>query len=329
MNNQLDFAALSSLLPALAAAAPQPPMPLAPLVSRPPSTAVRIPGVAPNCYGLEITDDEYHKHLAGASSSALKRLLRSGAHYQAYLKEPDKDSADRMFGRAVHALLLESATFQAHFAVWTEGRRAGGLYEDFCRENPGKTVLREDEYQRALEAALALRNCPDFPIGVWLDGVAATATHAAVPAARCEFTIVWVDEETGIVCKARIDAHNAVPQAVAIDAKTTDDARKFSFRRQFRKQDYDLQAAHYRAALKAFYGTDFTFLFAAVESKAPHATRVFGLSEAILEDGEAKRRLCLSRLKACMDSGSWPAYQPAGIQTLDVEFMGRFDPNTA
>jgi hypothetical protein len=322
MNNHIDLAALGTLFPALAGTPAAVPVP-----TRTALAAVPIPGVAPNCYGLEISDDEYHGSCPGASSSSLKKLLRSPAHYQAYLNEVDTDSADRKFGRAVHALLLEPATFQARFAVWCEGRRAGWKYEEFCEEHPGKTILKEEEHQRAMEAALSLRNSPDFPFGVWLDGLPPTATHEAVPAARCEFTIVWIDEETGVQCKARIDAHSPMPQPLATDVKTTDDARKSSFRRQFMKLDYDLQCAHYRAALKAFYGFDFPFLFPVVEAKAPHATGIFGMTDAMLENGEAKRRYALARLARCSEDGIWPAYQDGGIQTLDVPFMGRFDPN--
>lgn len=320
MNNHIDISALSTLLPALAGTPP-----VAAIVPRSALPAVPIPGASPNCYALEISDDEYHASCPGASSSALKKLLRSPAHYQAYLSEKDVDTADRKFGRAVHALLLEPAVFLDKFAVWSEGRRAGWKYEEFCEQHPGKTILKEEEHHRAMEAVIALRNCPDFPVGSWLSGLPATATHAAVPAARCEFTIVWTDEETGLQCKARIDAHGCIPQPLAMDVKTTDDARKASFVRQFMKLHYDLQATHYRAALKAFYGEEFPFLFAAVEAKAPHASGIFGMSAAMLANGEEKRRYAMARLARCIDSGVWPAYQTGGVQTLDVPFMGRFD----
>jgi hypothetical protein len=317
MNNAPNFAALASLLPALAAPTPAALAPLA--------TARRIPGVAPLCFGLEISEDEYHGRLSGISSSALKKALRSPAHYRAYLVEPDRDDAARKFGRAVHALLLEPHSFDDRFAVWSDGRRAGWRFEEFCEQHPGKTVLTEDEHRRAVEAALELRNNPDFPLGVWLDGLAATANHDAVPAAKAEFTIVWVDEETGLECKARIDAHSPTPQPLAFDAKTTDDARKAGFRRQFAKQDYDLQAAHYCAGLKAFYGVDFPFLFGAVEAKAPHGTGIFGMSAQLLANGEQKRRHALALLKRCQDTNLWPKYETGGIQTLELGFMDRFD----
>jgi hypothetical protein len=321
MNNLMDMSGLSALVPALQpATAPG----AAPAGATIPWT--REEGAASGCYGLVISDCQYHRQTQGASSSSLKKLLRSPAHYQAYLSEVDTDSAARMFGRAVHALLLERPTFLQQFAVWTEGRRAGKNFETFELAHAGKTILTEEEHNRALEAAVHLRNSQDFPLGLWLDGVAATADQAAIPAARTEFSIYWIDEETGIQCKARIDAHSAAPTPLSLDVKTTDDVRPNAFMRQFMKLDYDLQAAHYRAALRALHGVDFPFLFAAVESCEPYATRIYGMSEDLLANGEAKRQFALRTLKKCLDTNTWPAYPGTGIHTLDLPYYSRFYP---
>jgi hypothetical protein len=315
MNNPFNLAALFSFLDPATDSTPALPL-----------TGARIDGATPGCYSMDISDEDYHTKFAGASSSALKKMLRSPAHYRAYMSEEDKDSSSRMFGRAVHALLLERARFADKFAVWTGGRRAGKVFDDFAAANPGKTLLTEDEHHRATEAALALRENSQFPLGLWLDGVPATGGYEAVPAASTETSIFWIDEETGLPCKARIDAHNGLPTPAAIDAKTTDDARTNSFMRQLFKLDYDLQAAHYRAALRAFYGTDYPFLFAVVEDQAPYATNIIGLDADVLANGEAKRRHALNLLKKCQDSNEWPSYQLQGIQQISMPFFGRFDP---
>lgn len=316
MNNQLNLAALFSLVEPTVVTHPALPV-----------AGTRIDGVTPGCYAMEISDEDYHKTFAGASSSALKKMLRSPAHYRAYLNEEDKDTAARMFGRAVHALLLERPRFPDKFAIWTGGRRVGKVFDAFEAANAGKTILTEDEYHRATEAALALRNNTQFPLGLWLDGVPASGDYEAVPAASTEFSIFWIDEETGLPCKARIDAKNLLPTPMALDVKTTDDARPASFVRQCFKLDYDLQAAHYRAALRAFHGQDFPFFFGVVEDQAPFATNIFGLDNDVLTNGEAKRRHALNLLKKCTDSDTWPAYELPGVQQISLPFFGRFDPS--
>ena len=324
MNNSLNFSALSSLLGFGAPSS----APSNNSSIRTPKSHVRIEGVTPGCYSLQLTDTEYHRDFKEASSSALKKLLRSPAHYKAYLNATDSDTSARKFGRAVHALLLEPHVFDETFAVWSEGRRQGFKYEDFVYRNPGKTILTEDEFHRATEAAISLRNTPLFPLKLWLEGVAASGELAKIDPAKTEFTIFWTDEETGIQCKARIDAHNRFPNPIAVDVKTTDDARTESYMYQFFKLDYDLQAAHYTAALKAFYGVEFPFFHAVVEGNDPYATNFIGLTPEVMANGEDKRRDALRILKKSMVEDEWPAYGYSGIQVLDLPFFKRYDPRT-
>lgn len=320
MNNDIDLTALSALVTPATQAAPH-------TASTP---VQRIEGATPGCYALMIDDTAYHRDFQGASSTALKKLLRSPAHYQAYLKAPDVDSEARRFGRAVHALLLERPLFLEKFAVWADGRRAGKKYDEFCALQAGKTILNESEYNRAMEAALALRQCPDFPLlGDWLDGAGASDPAESVPAARTEFSIFWQEavgegDEAGVVlCKARVDAHSPPPYHISVDVKTTDDVREEAFMHQFMRLDYDLQAAHYCAGLRAFYGEEYQFLFAAVESQEPFATRIFELDKDVFSSGVKKRETALKRLVQCQHTGNWPSY-PSGIRTLRLRHFDRF-----
>ena len=47
---------------------------------------------------------------------------------------------------------------------------------------------------------------------------------------------------------------------------------------------------------------------------------------AILANGEAKRRFALRTLKKSLDTNTWPAYPGTGIHTLDLPYYSRFDP---
>lgn len=289
----------------------------------------KLPGVIPGCYAMAITDETYHRQCLGASSSALKKLLRSPAHYKAYKAAKDQDSPARRFGRAVHAMCLEPETFDENFVVWKDGRKSGKDYELFAAECEGKTILSADDLERVKSAVLALRNEVRFPMSVWLDGIGKTAEFEGIAPAKAEFSVFWIDEITGIQCKARIDAHSPTPNPVAIDLKTTDDARMHSFAKQFFKLDYDLQAAHYCAAMKAYYGTDFTFLFAVVEAQPPFATNIFGLAPEVLENGEAKRRFALDTLKKCQDNDSWPAYPGTFVEGIELPYLQSFNAPTS
>ena len=298
-------------------------------ITQAPQNQMRAAGLTPGCYSMVITDEIYHRQCIGASSSSLKKMLRSPAHYKAYKAAKDQDSPARRFGRAVHAMCLEPQTFDENFVVWRDGRRSGKSFGLFTAESEGKTILSVEDYERVKQAVQALRDEVRFPMSTWLDGIGGSTEFEEIPPAKAEFSIFWIDEMTGIQCKARVDAHAASPNPVAIDLKTTDDARIHSFTAQFFKLDYDLQAAHYSAALKAYYGIDFAFLFAVVEAQSPFATNVFGLAPEVLENGEAKRRYALDTLKKCQDTDTWPAYAGTSVEGIEMPYYQAFQaPNS-
>jgi len=89
---------------------------------------LRVPGVTTGCYSMAATDENYHRKCIGASSSALKKLLRSPAHYKAYKAAKDQDSPARRFGRAVHAMCLEPETFDENFGKTHEDQGRTMVY---------------------------------------------------------------------------------------------------------------------------------------------------------------------------------------------------------
>ena len=71
--------------------------------------------------------------------------------------------------------------------------------------------------------------------------------------------------------------------------------------------------------MKAVTGTELPFLFVAVEKEPPHAVAVYRADPEIIEIGRRKYQAALQLLKWCQESGTWPAYQPAG----EVELISR------
>ena len=55
----------------------------------------------------DVTNEAYHADRSCVSVSGLKQLLRSPAHYQAYLNGHRKETPAMFLGPAVHARLLE------------------------------------------------------------------------------------------------------------------------------------------------------------------------------------------------------------------------------
>lgn len=273
----------------------------------------RIEGATPGCYALPfLSDDDYHQRLGGVSSSGLKALLRSPAHYQAYKRKPNKDTDARRFGRAVHARLLEPLNFQKKFVVWDGGRRQGTDFERFKRKHKGKAVLTPADMEAVDGCVNSLLDNPDFPLETFLAGIRDADGTQLVKPAVTEYSIFWTDEKTGIQCKVRLDAaHLDVEQMLAFDVKTTDDAREDAFSVQMAQLHYDLQAAFYVEGIRRFTGRTCPFMFAAVEVDDPHGSLFHALGESspFMENGRKKVRYVLDLMSRCQLTGEFPAYE--------------------
>lgn len=267
-----------------------------------------VPGVSPGCYTQVLTNEEYHGDKSAYSSSQLKKMLRSGAHFKADLdaaEDPDHETekkGSQEFGTAVHTATLEPHLLSSTVAVWEGGRRAGKVYEEFSKANAGKIILTKDEN-------IAVRNMQD---AVWNTRMQNGELLGDVLAkAENEKSIFWTDPKTGLNLKCRFDSR--VQDVALFDVKTVGDARQDDFvRNQAIKLGYDLSAAQYMAGEAAFSGELLPFVFIAVEDKAPHAVclhYVYPTRECeFYMNGLARFNYSKAKLRECLDSGIWPSY---------------------
>jgi len=276
------------------------------LFSAEPSVAIVHPdrnivsGVAPGCFHMDIPSDEYHQLPDSVSCSGLKHLLRSPAHFQAYLEAPDDGKPN--IGTALHCAALEPEVFEATYTVFS-GRRGTNVYKAFVEENKGKIILNEQEWIKVHGMLRAIMTHKEFPL--W----------KALQTAKREMSVFWTDEETGIQCRVRFDALCA-PFA-NFDLKTTTDARPKHFLRQAIDLDYDLQAAMYTEAAHRFTGEVLPFIFVAVEEDAPNGLWMLPAGQSMIDNGWKKFRRALDTYKRCQESGQWPGYTNA-YTTLEM-----------
>ncbi len=256
------------------------------------------PSASAQCEVLDISIQEYHSLTDSVSCSGLKHLLRSPAHFQAYLRG-NRDSGDKI-GSALHSAVLEPEVFNSTYGVSCTARR-GKSYTEFVEQHPDRTILTDAEFACVKGMLKALIQFPDFPL--W----------KALRAAEREKSVVWIDEETGIKARVRFDAICA-PYAI-FDLKSTTDARPEQFIKQAVRLDYDLQAAMYSEAAYRHTGEKMPFNFVAVETAEPHGVFMLPADESMLENGRRKFRRALATYKRCMETGQWPNYTNA-IQPL-------------
>ena len=239
----------------------------------------------------------YHAHPA-LGSSRLRELLKSPAHFRANLRRETEALA---LGSLVHTLVLEPHAFPERYVVVPkiDGRTKEG---------------------RAAKAALA--DDPRIAVdGETMAEASACATsimghivYQQIRNAQVEHTVFWVDEETGIECKARFD----VVGPWLVDLKTTRDASPKGFQSAIATYGYHIQAAHYMAGAIANGMEPRGFLFACVETSPPYLPAGYLMGNPTLEQGERERREALLTYAQCLRDDRWPGYNDDRIEVIDL-----------
>jgi hypothetical protein len=269
----------------------------------------------PNVYP-DVTDEQYHADpvVGGSvSSTALKLMLPPSCPAKAreYLDNgrPPKRHFD--IGLAAHALVLgegrELAVWEGESQSWQSNDAKA--FRDKSRAAGRIPLLRaEAGHVKGMRDAV-LRH----PIaGPLFDPGSFSA----------EVTVVWRDEPTRIMCRAKYDAVPHYPpggRMSIVDYKTAENADAYSVSAAIYRYGYAISAAHYRnGAITLGLGGDDTEFFLVYQEKTPpyvlHVGRIIGPA---LRRGEAKARRALELFAECQETGRWPGYTDDRIADLD------------
>jgi exodeoxyribonuclease VIII len=235
--------------------------------------------------------------------STLKELARSPLHYR-YRVENQRSQTKAMFrGSAAHTAILEPIEFMRRYVVFDGKRRAGKAWEAFEQDNADKTILKEDEFNEALAMRDAVRAC--------------APAMEYLRRGKHEATLVWVDPETGVLCKGRPDF--ITDSNVIVDVKTTRNPEPFWFSRDVARLQYHVQCAFYADGLAALTGCDPAAAIIAVESAPPHDVAAYRAPDAeVLGPGRDAYRSMLQRLCECRREGRWPGIANGFEMTLTL-----------
>lgn len=247
-------------------------------------------------HGLyEVPIDVYHAG-PGVSSTELKEILRSPAHYRATL-EAEKDSEALRFGRLVHMAVLEPERFQEEVAIEPEvNRRTKAGKEElaqFHEDHADKMIVKRSDHELAARIAVAINST--------------SLAKSVLGPGQTERTAYWEDPQTGVLCKARADH---IRRGYIVDFKTTQDARFRPFQRQCANFRYHLSAAYYVDGFRHVLGQEGIkgFAWVAAEKQEPHGIGFYGADPSMLESGRREYRQALQTYAECLRTDNWPAY---------------------
>ena len=222
----------------------------------------------------DIPNSVYHAG-PGLSSSYIRSFGRSQLHAVEHVQET---TPAMNFGTAAHALLVEGEDeFNNTVAVI-----AGSPYTNANKElrkeyeERGLTVIKEAE----MNDIKAMNDNMIEEGRMYLDAEGKVA----------EASFYWYEGD--VLCKCRPDVICPPVQKpygdndiVVVDYKTTQSCHPKEFAGSVRKYGYDMQAAWYKRGMEKAGFKVREFVFVAQEKKVPYASKVFRMTEELMEQG--------------------------------------------
>jgi len=241
----------------------------------------------------QIPNEEYHsEYRSYLSSSDLRRILRSPAHYRAPQPPP---SQAMEFGTLAHEAVLEPDNWAAlcRPANKVDGRTAEGkavkAWQQQQSEKFGFRFINEDLFNQIEELARSVRASVGTT-GLLSCGVAELSGFSELEGANIRVRPDYLSDE------------------FIVDLKTTQDSRIEAFGRSVFTYGYDVQAALYLDAARAIDGKKRKFVWIAVEKESPYGVCIYEASAEVLERGRRLYKQALATYQECVTFDTWPSY---------------------
>lgn len=251
-----------------------------------------------------MTEKEYRTHPA-ISRSELWKMNESAEKFKWYKEHPIEPTPALLFGQVVHKLLLQPDSFDIEFAVApaVDRRTKAGKdeYAAFVDSVGDRTVVSRDDYDRAMDMAVAARMNP--LVNKLLDG-------------EKEVPFFWTDDDTGEDCKVRLDCLTEIDGTYYIvDYKSTGNAQTEVFsNKDVWRYGYAFQAAMYSEGVMHVMNLTERprFVFIAQEKQPPYAVNVIAVPDDVMLAGLDKYRELMGKFHECKVMDYWPGYNQMG-----------------
>ena len=251
------------------------------------------PGVHPR-----IPAEKYFEW-AAISRSHLEAARRSLAHMKQRMIQPVEATPAMLLGRAAHSAILEPDEFGERYCVFEGERRTKdgkAQYSELIERHGAGYVLNQTDYDK----------CVSMRDAVWANQ---SAKALLGKDGDTELSIAWQDDETELLCKARLDRVSwKLAGGTIVDLKTTKDASRAEFERAIFNLGYHRQGGYYMNGVKARKIDMNHYTTIAVEKEEPFAVAVYRMTEGALEAGMDQIRPLMRKVRECMETDVWPGY---------------------
>jgi len=243
-----------------------------------------------------MSNEDYHS-TTDLSSSGLKLIDQSPAHYKCNKDNPKPPTHAMQIGTAFHSILLEPDTINDVIAIAPDVNRrtkAGKAeYAAFEAGLGGRIALKNDEHLRLIAMKDAAYNHSEARR--WLE------TNGEV-----ELSCFWTDRR-GFGSKCRPD--KLTNSGVVVDLKSTEDASPRGFAKSCAKYKYHWQAAFYLDGLTVETGYKHQdFILIAVEKNPPYGVGVYLMPQVYIDIAAQQIEPILDLYSKCTKYDTWPCY---------------------
>ena len=243
---------------------------------------------ADKCYS-NMPNSVYHGLVDWYGSTMIKRAIRSGESFFYEISQPPKQSMAFERGHALHAG-IEGLTIDGTM----------DLFEDTILESPTKTIskawqtLKNVDPEKAILPENEIEN-----VRVMLKRLFHKASDAGYyDQGWPELSFFWIDEETGLQLKCRLDWLRVDGEGWVLDYKTSKAHSRSDFPREVANYHYHLSASMYLEGVRAVTGIDVeNWHFLVVANTPPFEVESYALDAESLAEGYALFRKCLADIK--------------------------------
>lgn len=263
---------------------------------------------------FDIPDGEYNSWQDSARSSVLSPLARDEppAKVKYAIDNPKDSTPAQALGTLCHTAILEPERFLRTFArgpdVKLNTKTGKDEWAKAEADNPGKELIRYHDWM-TIEGMVE---------SVWKRPEHEHIRNVLLACPEREVTVVWIDEATGVLCRARIDALGFEARMKA-DLKTTGCAAVGAFENSIPDYGYHIQAALYQRACDVAGWDVEDSLIIAVEKEPPYLATSLELTGPVIAEGDRQLTKALQIYAECEKTGVWPGYraktEPASFPT--------------
>lgn len=259
-----------------------------------------------------------------ASQSGLKTLATSPKHYRDRRLRKRVESRAMKLGTATHDSLVDPLRFfvdkymvepklpvvnEKTGAPYANPRASKPFKEAVAAlkaEHPDKIMMSREDWEKTIRMRDSVHADP-------------VAGPLLAKLEHIEWTGVWADPETGIVCKMRPDGLQ-MSLGWNVNFKTSRDVRPHRLQEFLTRNNWHWWAAHYNRGLDVLEIMDPVqkHMIVAIENQPPHDVVCVPVREdAILQASiETQRRL--HQLRECIEKDEWPGIARGRVLTEEL-----------